>query len=121
MKLPHYVEIEVRCNRLGFIPCKQTRGFLFDMFAWYQLWSANGWDFEKIRKTSMDDLSVEMLYFGAVAHCKEIGKKVDFTREDVSEWEDKLTKSKRKELAAVLMDSIPKFEKSEAAGESKKK
>jgi hypothetical protein len=120
MKLPHYVEIETKCKRFGILPCKRTRGFLFDMYAWYLLWQSHGWDFEAIRKTSMDDLSVEMLYFGAVAHCKEIGKRIDFTRDDVMEWEDKLTKSKRKELAEVLQNSIPNFEK-DGGGDSKKK
>lgn len=71
MKVQHFAEITI-----GYWPFKKRIGFLFDMFAWMNLWQNKGID----AKPGMG----EVLYYAYVSWCKDKGKKVKLTGDQLT-------------------------------------
>ena len=104
MKLNHFAEIKISL----FIRV----GFLFDMYAWMQLWA---------NEQGKDVSSI--LYYAYVSYCKDKGKRVRYNKERLKSIIEKAPNKQVIELNKVLIESTKDLKgiKKEAEGELKKK
>lgn len=102
MKVFHYTEFTIR-RWLG----SKKIGLLFDMYAWINIYNEGNATTEKV------------IYYAALSYCKEKGKRVLFTQQDINKWIQQIPKSEFDNIIKIIKESSDDMAES-VKGEKKK-
>jgi len=103
MKVQHFADIKV-----GFFG--KRIGFLFDMYAWLNLWQNKGID---------SGLGVnEVIYFAYVSWCKDTGKRAKLSGEQLVKLIESAPSKEVENIKRVLAESTKDLQKIKESAES---